>query len=83
MNVHKQSLGARSGFAICVCCKQDVALCDEKLCLSLTEGNPAAPYDPPPLSAKVNISKLVLIEITLVLLTPGSHPHQRKGFLFF
>ena len=47
MNVHKQSLGARSGFAICVCCKQDVALFDEKLCMLLTEGNPAAPYDHP------------------------------------
>ena len=43
MNVHKQSLGARSGFAICVFSKQDVALFDEKLCMFLTESNPAAP----------------------------------------
>ena len=74
MNVCKHSLGARSGFAICVCCKQDVALFDEKLCMLLTEGNPAAPYDPP----SIHVSKLVLIETT-----PGSHPHQQKGFFFF
>ena len=52
MNVHKESLGARSGFAICVCCKQDVALFD----VCWTEGNAAAHYDlPPPLSTKVNM----------------------------
>ena len=44
MNVHKQSLGARSSFAICVCCKQDVALFD----VCWTGGNPAAHYELPP-----------------------------------
>ena len=53
----------------------------------LTEGNPVTPYDPPPLSTKLNflihISRLVLIDHLLVLLILGSHLHQWKGFLFF
>ena len=53
----------------------------------LTEDNPAAHYDPPSTFHKskhlIHVSKLVLFEITLVLLTLGSHRHQWKEFLFF
>ena len=86
MNVHKQSLGARSGFAICVCQTRcwvlwwEINLC----CWQMVTLPPPWPRSTFHKSRHlIHVSKLVLIEITLVLLTPGSHPYQRKGFLFF
>ena len=87
MNVHKKSLGARSGFAICVCQTKCWVLWWEINVCCWQKVTLPPPWPPPSTFLKsrhlIHVSKLVLIEITLVLLTLGSHPYQRKGFLVY